>query len=103
MDFTSDPLFQVFLAEVERTIRLYESIIRCGALGTREKIKTHGVIEALSQLMMSPDLQKGFRVLRDHGQLRRTFEALVVRFQQFFRAQVVGCAQWRLDNADRLL
>jgi hypothetical protein len=45
--------------------------------------------------MVSPDLQQGFKVLRDSGQLDQTFEAVVVHFRDFFRDNVVQAAQWR--------
>jgi hypothetical protein len=34
--------------------------------------------------MVSPDLQQGFKVLRDREQLDKTFEVVVVRFQHLF-------------------
>lgn len=62
-----------------------------------------GEVEALSRLMISPDLQQGFKVLRDKKQLDKTFEAVVVRYKQFFQPEVIEAAQWRLDNPHSLL
>jgi hypothetical protein len=43
-------------------------------------MEQHGEIEALSRLVVSADLQQGFKVLRDRNQLDKTFESLVDRF-----------------------
>lgn len=92
-----------FADEVEKTIVLYEREIGRHATRTRNMITERGETDALSSLMVSPDLQQGFKVLRDHQQLCKTFEALVVRFSSEFSREVVEAAQWRLDHADDLL
>ena len=92
-----------FHDEVERAIRLYEQIIRHPATRTRQMIDRYGEVEALSRLMISPDLQQGFKVLRDRQQLDLTFEAIVVRHPELFNADAVQAAQWRLDNSHDLL
>ena len=66
-------------------------------------IANYGEVEALSRLMVSADLQQGFKVLRDLNQLDKTFEALVVRFQHLFKPDVVQAAQWRLAHPYELL
>jgi len=58
-----------------------------------------GEIETLSRLMISPDLQKGFKVLRDRKQL----EAIVIRYREFFQSDAIEAAQWRLDHPNDLL
>ncbi len=92
-----------FRVEVERTIKLYEREIGHVATRTWPMIEKYGEVEALSRLMVSADLQQGFKVLRDHNQLDNTFEALVVRFQYLFKPNVVQAAQWRLSHAYELL
>jgi hypothetical protein len=92
-----------FRAEVAHAIELYERAIRHAATRTRTMIEMHGEVEALSRLMISPDLQQGFRVLRDRKQLDQTFEAVVVRYRDLFTDEVVQAAQWRLDNPHSLL
>ncbi|RII27759.1 MAG: hypothetical protein CXR31_05900 [Geobacter sp.] len=92
-----------FEMEVDNVIKVYEWEVKHPATRTREMIKTHGEIEALSRLMISADLQIGFKVLRDRGLIEMTFEALVVRFKNLFRPDVVLAAQWRLDHAQELL
>lgn len=87
-----------FIEEVEHTILLYEREIGHAATRTRPMIARYGEVEALSRLMVSADLQQGFKVLRDRNQMDKTFEALVVRFQHFFRPDVVQAARWRLAN-----
>ena|SRR3990172_4042208 len=92
-----------FRAEVERAIVLYELEIGHGAARTREMISRYGEIEAISRLMISADLQQGFKVLRDRDQLGITFEAIVIRYQNLFNLDVVQAAQWRLDHPYELL
>ena len=92
-----------FHDEVERAITLYEETISHFAARTREMIARHGEVEALSLLMMSPDLQKGFKALRDAGHLDKTFESVVVRFADLFAPGVVEAAQWRLSHPYDLL
>jgi len=92
-----------FRKEVEHTIKLYEKEIGHVATRTWPMIDRYGEVEALSRLMVSADLQQGFKVLRDRNQLNNTFEALVVRFKHLFKPDVVQAAQWRLDHASELL
>lgn len=92
-----------FNEEVERVVIIYEREIGHFASRTRQMIDRLGEIEALSRLMISGDLQQGFKVLRDRGLIRKTFEALVVRFKDLFKPEVVQAAQWRLDHPYELL
>jgi hypothetical protein len=91
------------ISEVWRTIQVYEQLLHERAARTRRMIDDHGEIGAMSRLMRSPNLQKGFKVLRDAGRLDDTFEALIISFPDHFAPEVVEVARWRLDNADRLL
>lgn len=88
--------------EIDAVITLYEKVIGVPATRTRQMIERHGAIEALSKLVVSADLQCGFRILRDRDQLDSTFEALIVRYEDLFRKNVVEAAQWRLKNASHL-
>ncbi len=91
------------IVAANRAIETYEEVIGEYASRTRPMIDRYGYIEALSRIMQSPDLQSGFRALRDSDQLDVTFEAVVVEFAEEFDPQVAEAAQWRLDNADDLL
>ena len=91
------------IAEVERTLEIYENAIGNNAQRTRNMINQRGYIPALSRLVQSPDLQTGFKVLRNRGDLNSTFEAVIIRFSSEFSNEVTQAAQWRLDNADQLL
>ena len=88
---------------VANTIALYEKETRHAAIATRGMIQNFGVVEALSRLVISGNLQQGFKTLRDRGLLKQTFEHIVVQNQQFFKPDVLNAAQWRLDNAFKLL
>jgi hypothetical protein len=92
-----------FLDDVEKAIALYEVANGYVASRTRQMIADHGTIKALSLLMVSPDLQQGFKVLRDSKQLDRTFESIVVKFRCLFESDVVEAAQWRLAHPYDLL
>lgn len=92
-----------FIVEVNEAIKIYEQAIGNFASRTRQMIDRYGVADALSRLVQSPDLQSGFKVLRDRDELDRTFEAVITRHPNLFQKQVVESAQWRLDNAYDLL
>jgi hypothetical protein len=92
-----------FLEEVENAIALYEKAIGHVATNTRNMIARHGEVEALSRLMVSPDLQQGFKVLRDRKQLDKTSESVVVRFRHLFGPDAIQAAEWRLANPYDLL
>ena len=53
--------------------------------------------------MVSPDLQQGLKVLRDREQLDKTFEAVVVRFQDLFGRDAIEAAKWQLAHPYNLL
>jgi hypothetical protein len=92
-----------FAHELTRTINLYEELIGHTAVRTHQMIERHGATEALSRLMISGDLQRGFKVLRDRNLLDESFEALVIRFQELFAKKVVEAATWRLAHPHDLL
>ena len=92
-----------FEAEVDKTVDIYESLIAGYASNTRNMIKRLGYIGALSRLVVSADLQKGFKILRDRDELCKTFESIVVKFKELFDPKVVEAAEWRLDNPNDLL
>lgn len=91
------------IAEIENAIVLYEQTTGQPATRTRQMIARHGHVRALARLMVSPDLQQGFKALRDADLLDHSFEALVVRHPELFSNEVIAAAQWRLDASDRLL
>lgn len=92
-----------FLLDVEKAIKAYEAANGHPATRTRELIRTYREVEALSRLMVNANLQQGFQVLRDTGQLDKTFESIVVKYQKLFAPDVVEAAKWRLAHAHELL
>ncbi|MCY4313579.1 MAG: hypothetical protein OXD44_07805 [Gammaproteobacteria bacterium] len=88
--------------DIDDVIAVYEDIIGGTAARTRRMIQQYGSIGALSRLVTSADLQRGFRVLRDSGRLEYSFEEVIVRHADSFSRDVVEAARWRLDNADSL-
>ena len=95
-------LREALLHDIEVVIEVYEQEIGVPASRTRQMIERHGAIEALSKLVVSAELQSGFKVLRDRDQLDVTFEAVIVRHAGLFREDVFAAAKWRLQNAHEL-
>ena len=93
---------EALIQDIEVVVAVYEQQIGVPAARTRQMIERYGAIDALSKLAVSADLQSGFRVLRDRGQLEMTFEAVIVRHASLFREDVVAAAKWRLENAHLL-
>jgi len=89
--------------EVDRTLVVYEGIIGRSASRSWEMLERLGYVGALSRLVVSADLQQGFKILRDRNRLADTFEAVVVRHRDLFTKEVVEAAQWRLDHPSDLL
>ncbi len=87
-----------FATLVEETIATYERFIPGSAIATREMIARRGVIQALSSLVQNANIQRGFRILRDHNMLNRTFEQLIVDNPEFFDTATIECAQFRLEH-----
>ena len=92
-----------FLREIDETVEFYEKCIGSFAARTRQMIECEGCITALSKLVVSPEIQEGFKVLCDCGKLDRSFEALVVKYSHLFSEGVVEAAKWRMDNYGKLL
>ena len=80
-----------FLKAVNHTINLYEETTGHAANRTRQMIDRYGVAKALSRLMISADLQQGFKAWGSN-QLNKTFESLVVTYQHLFSPEVVEAA-----------
>ncbi|MPM48414.1 hypothetical protein SDC9_95139 [bioreactor metagenome] len=94
-----------FIFEVEQAISAYEAANNRVASRTREMFTHHNndYVLVLSLLMKSPDLQQGFKVLRDTNQLEKTFEAVILRHKELFETEVIEVAQWRLSHPNDLL
>lgn len=66
-------------------------------IGMRQK---RGTVAAISQLVLSGDLQSGFIRLRKLGLLEWTIEAAVVKFPKDFpNREIQEAAAWRLAQA----
>lgn len=61
-----------------------------------------GAIKAIQSLIPTADIQKGFKVLRDSGQMNSAFEVLLTRHQDKLSPAAVASARWRLDNTHNL-
>jgi hypothetical protein len=65
------------IAAINIAIEAYEDIVGEYAGRTRPMLDRYGYVGALSRIVQSPDLQSGFKALRDRGQLDISFEAAV--------------------------
>ncbi len=59
----------------------------------------HGTIGAISRLVVSGDIQSGFRRLNELGLLDWTIETAVTKFPDEFSRDVRQSAEWRLTQA----
>ncbi|MBJ3774929.1 hypothetical protein [Acuticoccus mangrovi] len=60
--------------------------------------RRHGTVDAISRLVVSGDIQSGFRRLDALGLLDWTIEAAVRKFPDEFSREVQYAAKWRLDQ-----
>lgn len=89
--------------DVENTILIYERIARISATRTRVMIEKKGYIQALSVLVISGEIQTGFRKLVKAGKINDTFESLIVKYKELFSKDVVDAAHFRLNNYKELM
>lgn len=61
----------------------------------------HGTIETISRLVMSGDVQSGFKRLHALGLLDWTIEAAVLNFPDEFSEHVRECAAWRIAQVKK--
>jgi hypothetical protein len=91
-----------FEADLEESLKTYELLIGAFASRTRNMIAQYGDVESLSRLVVTADIQPGFKVLNQNGKLQATFEAVITRHPAKFRKEIVDAAVFRLENADAL-
>ena len=62
--------------------------------------RLHGTVGAIEKLVISGDIQSGFRRLKELDLLQWTIEQAVLNFPEDFpNPEVRQAAQWRLDQA----
>ncbi|GHV63073.1 hypothetical protein AGMMS49587_11900 [Spirochaetia bacterium] len=88
--------------DVLETGEVYKKLIGGFAPATQKILDNSDKIKALSNLVKTADVQKGFKALRDAGKLKNTFEALIIKHNNLFRKDIVDAAQWRIDNANNI-
>lgn len=84
--------------KINETIKLYEQYIPTAATATRNMIANKGCIKALSDLVKSGKMQKGFKTLVNNNHKEKTFEAIILRNKEHFSEDVVQAAEFRLKN-----
>lgn len=65
-------------------------------IGMRHRYLTVG---AISRLVVSGDIQSGFKRMQELGLLKWTIEEAVLRFPNEFSKEVRQAAEWRLSQA----
>ena len=90
----------IFEQEIENVLKVYEETIGHFAARTRSMIERHGVIKALEILMDNADLQKGFKTLRDKNMLDKTFESVIIKYQNKINInkKAIEVAKFRYNN-----
>lgn len=90
------------LADLEAFVD--EGIRRSKAAGYNPSVcmrlcETRGTKRAIEQLVISGDIQSGFKKMSELNMLEWTLENAVVRFRELFSTEHVAAAEWRLQQA----
>ncbi|MCY4034921.1 MAG: hypothetical protein OXF29_04625 [Hyphomicrobiales bacterium] len=63
--------------------------------------KDSGTVEAIRKLVVSGEIQFGFRRLEECGLLKWSLEAAVLKFPEEFTLREQEAARWRLEQAEK--
>jgi hypothetical protein len=63
--------------------------------------RQHGTIGAIERLVLSGDIQSGFKRLRQLNLINWTIEAAVTKFPDEFSLHARKCAEWRLQQVTK--
>jgi oligoendopeptidase F len=87
---------------INETISLYEKLNKHYASRTRPMFVNKNVIEVLSNIVISGKAQSGFVTLCDNGMKDKTFENIILTYNQYFKKDVIESARWRIDNWEKI-
>ena len=59
----------------------------------------HGTVEAMKKLVVSGEVQSGFRRLKELNMLELSIEAAILKFPDEFTSEEQDAARWRLEQA----
>lgn len=62
--------------------------------------RSHGTVEAISRLMVSGDIQSGFKRMCELGLREYSMENVVLMFPENFKKPVREAAAWRLGQVE---
>jgi hypothetical protein len=62
----------------------------------------HGTVPAIEKLVLSGDVQSGFKRLKGLGLLQWSIEAAVLKFPDRFSTNAKQCAEFRLSLAEKV-
>lgn len=62
----------------------------------------YGTIEAIKRLVVSGEIQSGFKRLKALNRLQWSLEQCVLEFKDHFDKPTVECAKWRLWALERI-
>jgi hypothetical protein len=88
---------------VEEAISIYEKLNNHYATRTRPLFENRNTLEVLSKLMISGDLQQGFKILCQNKKQEKSFENIVITFSKYFDTEIINAAKWRLDHWKELI
>ncbi|HAX93262.1 MAG TPA: hypothetical protein DCY25_04815 [Bacteroidales bacterium] len=90
--------------ELLKAIYAYEDVLaeknkrRTKASRTWQMVKRHGIIEAAQRAANRPIDAPGYKTLVERGLEDLTFEAIIVRFPENFKKEVVEVSKRRLEE-----
>lgn len=61
--------------------------------------KRRGTVEAMKKLVVSSEIQSGFKKLKEMGLLELSVEAAILKFPDEFASEERDAARWRLKQA----
>ena len=95
--------------ELLKAIYAYEEVLydknkrRTKASRTWQMVSRHGIIEAAQRAVNRPVDAPGFKTLVERGLGDLTFEAIIIRFPENFRKEVVEVSKRRLEELKKSL
>ena len=86
-------------SDIAKVLAVYETLAGPYALKAKNIIDTQDPINALVNLVVTPELENGFKILREQQVLREaSFEKLVIKYAVLFPEEAIAIAKMRLDD-----
>lgn len=86
-------------SDIAKVLAVYETLAGSYALKAKNIIDNTDPIHALVNLVVTPDLEYGFKALREEKMVREaSFEKLVIKYAELFPQEAIAIAKMRLDD-----